>query len=112
MIVFLRVFFLIVLASMLAVTSWASTQVALWNIPGEIGGHPWFIATLFDAYWGFFTFYCWVAYRERSAGGRILWFVLIVCLGNIAMALYMLIILFRLPANATARQILLRPEHA
>lgn len=45
-----------VLVSMLAVTSWASTVVALWKIPAEVIGHPWMIATLFDAYWGFLTF--------------------------------------------------------
>ena len=110
MILFLRIFFLIVLASMLAVTSWASLQVPLWKIPGEVGGHPWFIATLFDTYWAFFTFYCWLFYRETSALARGLWLLGIICLGNIAMSVYMLIRLFRLPLDATARDLLLRPE--
>ena len=53
-----------VLVSMLGVTSWASQQCALWAIPGVVGGHPWFIATLFDTYWAFLTFYCWVVVRS------------------------------------------------
>jgi hypothetical protein len=109
MIVFLRVFFLVVLVSMLAVTTWASSEVALWKIPGSVGGHPWFIATLFDTYWAFFTFYAWLFYRERSWLRRVLWFIAIVLLGNIAMASYMLWILCRLPKNAKAADVLLRP---
>ena len=109
MIVLLRVFFIVVLVSMLWVTSWASSHVALWAIPGAVGGHPWFVASLFDAYWGFLTFYCWVAYRETAWGARIGWLLAILLLGNIAMAVYMLIILFRLPSHAKASEILLRP---
>ncbi|MDI1311718.1 DUF1475 family protein [Prosthecobacter sp.] len=108
MIWFLRFFFLLVLGSMLAVTSWASTQCPLWEIPGSVGGHPWFIATLFDTYWAFLTFYCWVAYKERSWLGRIGWLVGILLLGNIAMAVYMLILLFRVPTSARMEDLLLR----
>jgi hypothetical protein len=106
---FLRVFFSVVLLSMLAVTGWASSLVPLWEIPGSVGFHPWFIATLFDTYWAFFTFYAWLFYRERSWLKRVLWLVAIILLGNIAMAAYMLWLLFRLPKNATAADVLLRP---
>jgi predicted permease len=109
MIRFLRVFFIIVLISMLAVTIWASSQVALWNMPSEVGGHPWFIATLFDTYWAFFTFYAWLFYREPSWLKRFIWFIAIVLLGNIAMAIYVLWLLSRLPKNANAADLLLRP---
>lgn len=108
MIWFLRVFFVIVLVSMLGVTSWASTQCALWALPGSVGGHPWFIATLFDTYWAFLTFYCWLAYKERSWLARLGWLVGVLLLGNIAMAVYMLILLFRVPATARMEDILLR----
>lgn len=110
MIVALRCFFLVVLASMLAVTGWAGAQVALWSIPREIGGHPWFLATLADAYWGFFTFYLWLCHKEPSWLARVAWFVALVLLGNIAMATYGLIVVFRLPTHATARDVLLRGE--
>jgi hypothetical protein len=110
MILFLRIFFLFVLASMLMVTCWASSEVALWKIPENLIRHPWFIATLFDTYWAFFTFYCWLFYRETRATARVLWFIGIICFGNIAMAGYMLKLLFRLPLGATARDILLRND--
>lgn len=104
----LRVFFIMVLVSMLSVTLWASLQGALWKVPREVATHPWFIATLFDAYWGFLTFYCWVFYLERRVLSRVLWLVAILLLGNIAMSVYALIRLFRLPAGATMETLLLK----
>jgi hypothetical protein len=99
MIVALRVFFVVVLVSMLAVTTWASLHTPLFSIPREVYTHPWFIATLVDAYWAFLAFYVWVAWKEQSLAARVLWFVAIVLLGNIAMALYMLRELFALAAG-------------
>lgn len=110
MITFLRAFFLTVLVSMLAVTTWAGWQVPLWQIPASVGGHPWFIATLFDAYWGFFTYFLWQCYKETSWTSRALWFVALVLLGNIAMAAYGLALVFRLPLNAKPEQVLLRGQ--
>jgi hypothetical protein len=91
----LRILFSLVLASMLWVTSWASLQCPLFGVPREVFTHPWFIATLFDTYWGFFTFYVWVCYKQTSWVARAAWFVAIMLLGNIAMALYCLAELFR-----------------
>ena len=108
MITFLRAFFIIVLVSMLGVTSWASTQCALWDTPRAVATHPWFIATLFDTYWAFLTFYCWVVYKERGWIARIGWLLGILLLGNIAMAIYMLIQLFRVQACARIEDVLLR----
>ena len=108
MILALRLYFLVVLGSMLAVTSWAGLQVPLWAIPPDVGGHPWFVATLFDAYWGFFTFYAWLFYKETSWLARVLWFVALVLLGNIGMAAYGLAVVFRLPLDAEPAQVLLR----
>lgn len=108
MIVTLRLFFIIVLISMLCVTTWASKQVPIWQLPYETWTHPWFIATLFDAYWGFLTFYCWLVYKEVSWVARIAWLIGILLLGNIAMAIYALIQLFRVPLNARIEDVLLR----
>jgi hypothetical protein len=94
MIWFLRILFAAVLASMLGVTSWASLQCPLFAVPREVFMHPWFIATLADAYWGFLTFYVWVAYKQTSWLARVAWFVAIMLLGNIAMAAYCLTELF------------------
>ncbi len=102
----LRIFFIVVLASMLWVTSWASINCTLWKTPREVATHPWFIATLFDAYWGFLTFYCWVCWKETSGLARGLWLVAILLLGNIAMSVYMLIKLFRLRAGEGVRELI------
>jgi hypothetical protein len=99
MIIFLRALFIVVIASMLAVTTWASLHTPIFSIPRDVFTHPWFIATLFDAYWAFIAFYVWVAWKEQSAAARIGWFVAIIALGNIAMAVYMLRELFAVPAN-------------
>lgn len=99
MILFLRGLFLVILLSMLAVTSWASLHTPLFEIPREVLRHPWFIATLFDAYWAFIVFYVWAAWKEQSAAARILWFITVIALGNIAMAIYFLRELFRVPAG-------------
>ncbi len=57
---------------------------------------PWAMATLYDAYFGFITFFCWLAWRERSLALKVVWFVLIMALGNIAMSAYVLLQLFSL----------------
>jgi hypothetical protein len=108
MIWFLRIAFLFVLVTMLCATSWASSQCALWKTPQALVTHPWFIATLFDCYFGFLTFFLWLAYKESSNLARVLWLVAILLLGNIAMSSYMLWTLFRLPADAKLEQVLLR----
>ena len=103
----LTLLFSAVLAVMLAVTGWASSRVALWNA-GSLLKNPWMIATLFDAYCGFLTFFAWVCWKETRAGARAVWFVLVMTLGNIAMAAYVLRELARLgPADGT-RELLVR----
>ncbi len=99
MIWFLRILFLVVLASMLAVTGWASTRCALFSIPREVFTHPWFIATLADAYWGFITFFAWAAWKEQRIAARILWLIAVLTLGNIAMAAYFLRELFSVKSS-------------
>lgn len=44
----------------------------------------WFQVALFDAYLGFLIFYGWIALRESSMAIRIIWFVLMMCFGNMA----------------------------
>ena len=112
MIWFLRIAFSFVIVSMLVVTGWASSEGALWKMPHDLVVHPWFIATLFDTYFGFLTFWLWLAYRERSWAARIVWLIAILLLGNIAMSLYMMQIVWRLPTSASIRDVLLRPDAA
>ena len=84
--------FSLVLISMIWVTGWASSVQPVWQWTGlkQSPNHAWTIATLCDAYFGFITFYVWVAYKEQTAVKRALWFVAIMSLGNMAMAIFML----------------------
>ena len=104
----LRALFIAIFAAMVYATTSASLQCNIMQIPGPVLGHPWFTATLFDAYCGFVTFYAWVFYKEKSVAAKIIWLILIMLLGNLAMSAYMLIHLFKLPTNATADKLLLR----
>lgn len=85
----------LVLAVMLYVTVSASLQQDIVSATRELWPDPWFRATLADAYFGFLFFWLWVAWREQSAAKGVLWFVLIMTLGNIAMAGYLLLQLKR-----------------
>lgn len=100
MILFLRALFLLVFASMLGVTMWASLSQPLGAFArGPVIRDPWVVATLFDAYWGFIAFFLWVAWKEQSLTARILWFLSLIALGNLAIASYMLAQLFRVSAH-------------
>jgi hypothetical protein len=102
------------LATLIGVSIWATGHISISPVIDElltypgVGNNPWFVATLFDAYFGFLWFWAWVAYKERSWLSRALWLLLILGLGNIAIATYMLIQLHRLPAGAKIEDLLLR----
>ena len=108
MIIFLRGLCLVVIASMLWVTSWASVQCPLFAVPRDVFAHPWFVATMFDAYWGFTTFFVWVCYKQTSWVSRVAWFVAIMLLGNIAMSSYCLAELMRTPRDGKISEVLTR----
>lgn len=102
------------LATLVGVSIWASAKVgivpaieALWAQP-DAGTHPWFVATLADAYFGFIWFWAWIAYKETSNLARAAWLLLVLALGNIAMASYMLLQLRRLAPGAGPEALLLR----
>ncbi len=99
MITFLRVLFLLILASMLAVTTWASLQCPLFAVPRPVFTHPWFLATMADAYAGFVTFFVWVCYKQTGWVARGGWFLAIMLLGNIAMSCYCLAELWQTPRD-------------
>ena len=105
---FLKVLFGAIFVWMLVLTIRTSFAVSLWDAWPGYAANPWAIATLYDAYFGFLTFYVWVAYKERMMWSRIVWFVLIMGLGSIAMSLYMLIQLMRLGSDEPAEAILWR----
>ncbi len=83
---------------MVGMTIWVSLHKPLWDAGSEFSwAHsPWSVATLFDAYFGFTAFFVWVCCKEHTMRARVLWFVGIMALGNIAMSAYMLWQLFKL----------------
>jgi hypothetical protein len=94
--ILLRVVCFLVLATMLYVTITASLHQDVISASLRLWPDPWFRATLADAYFGFLFFWLWVAWREKSAVRGAIWFVLIMALGNFAMAFYLLLQLRRL----------------
>ena len=104
---FLTCLCLSVLAVMLYVTVNASLQQDVLTATRLLWPAPWFRATLADAYCGFLFFWLWVAWREQSVAKGVLWFVLIMALGNIAMASYLLLQLRSWnPSDGVARLLL------
>jgi hypothetical protein len=105
---FLKLLFLAIFLWMLAMTLHLQGRESILLSPKEFSWQtsPWAVATLFDAYFGFLTFFVWVCFKETKFLRKCLWFVLIMALGNIAMAGYVLIQLFRLEADEPASAIL------
>jgi len=106
----LKSIFMAVILLMLVVTIQGSLDRNVMVALEGLWPDPWFRATLADAYFGFLTVFIWIAYRERSLAAKILWFVALMLLGNFAIATYILIELFRLPAGAPIERLLLRKE--
>ena len=92
----LKLVFGFIFVFMVAVTVRTSLRESLWAAWPGFAKSPWAMATLYDAYFGFATFYCWVAWRERSFAARGLWLMLVMGLGNIAMSAYVLLQLLAL----------------
>lgn len=104
----LKILFGCILTWMILYTGYASTQQSMFQW-GGLTGTPdryWTLATLFDAYFGFLTFYVWLFYKEHRWLTRGVWFVAIMALGNIAMSTYVLIQLMKLREDEPASAIL------
>ena len=104
----LKLLFGSILLAMIVCTTYATAHQSVFHWTGLTVGMDryWTFATLCDAYFGFLTFYVWVLYKERRWLARIIWFIAIMALGNMAMASYVLVQLFRLRANEPASSIL------
>ena len=108
----LAALFAAILIGMLYVTTVASLDRSILKVGPDLLGDRWFQATLADAYFGFITFYVWVAYKETTWAGKAVWFLLVMLLGNIAMSIYVLLQLWRLKKDKPVYSMLLRPEHS
>ena len=108
--VLLKTIFAAIFVWMVSMTTYLSLHKPLWQAGSEFSwaGSPWAVATLFDAYFGFLTFFVWVCFKERRLAAKVIWFVLIMALGNIAMSGYVLIQLFRLEPEEPLSNLLLR----
>ena len=93
---------------MITVTVRASLAMGLVAAWPSYAANPWALATLYDAYSGFGIYWLWVAYRERSWAPRILWFVGIMTLGNIATSAYLFGQLWRLHPDEPIQNALIR----
>lgn len=105
---FLKLLFGGIFVFMVGMTIHTGLSVSLKAAWPSYAANPWAMATLYDAYFGFVTFYAWVFYKERSVLARTVWLLLIMGLGNIAMSFYVLIQLFRLRPEEPAAAVLRR----
>lgn len=108
MVILLRLFFFAVLVSMLVLTTTASLEQGIVEAGAELWPDAWFRATLADAYFGFLTVFVWIAYKERTATARLIWLALLLSLGTIAVAVYLLLQLRQLKPGDSVERILLR----
>lgn len=104
----LQMLFGFILVSLTAYNIWASTQqsVLAWGGLTTPPDNLWTIATFIDAYYGFITFYVWVLWKETRTLPRVLWFIAIMSLGNIAMSAYLLRQLARLEDSDSMNSLL------
>ncbi|HVM33146.1 MAG TPA: DUF1475 family protein [bacterium] len=106
----LILYYILVFLVMTAVTTWASLTGNVLEGAAQVWALPWGRATFFDTYFAFLTFYLWVAYREKHWAGRVTWFLLIMALGNLAIAAYLIWRLAQLPARGTLADLLTGPK--
>lgn len=104
----LKIIFSFIFVFMIYSTTQASLELNLFQHFPTLVKDPWAVMTLYDAYFAFFFFYIWLFYKEENWLVRILWFILVLLFGTIAMSLYMLILLFKLKEGEGMDVLLLR----
>ena len=104
----MKALYALIFFAMLSVTITASIDQNIFEAVGEMWPNWWFKATLADTYFGFLTFFVWVAYKELRMWRKLLWFALIMLLGNFAMSAYMLLELYKLQVGDTLETLLTR----
>ena len=88
MIVSLRLLFSIVLFFMCYEVISTCLESNLFNEWHFLGGIPWMRATLWDFYANVLVIFLWVSYKENNIALKIMWLILLVCLGSIASCIY------------------------
>ena len=108
MITFLKLLFSVVLAFMsyeVISTSLESNLFDEWHFLGNI---PWMRATLWDFYANVLVIFLWVCYKEKNSALKIMWLILLVCLGSIASCIYVLIQLFKLKKDDDLQKLFIK----
>jgi hypothetical protein len=108
MVTVLRVLFGSILVVMLVLTTMASLERGVFEAAGALWSDAWFGATLADAYCAFLAVFAWIAYRESRVAARVVWFILVVSMGSMAISAYVLIQLWRLEPGDPIERVLLR----
>lgn len=104
----LRAFCAVVLVVMLVLTVQASVGENMFDALVRLWPDAWFRATLADTYLAFLTIALWVAWKERGGWRGLLWALAVLGLGNMAIAVYVLLQLATLPAGAGVEALLAR----
>ena len=104
----LRALFALMLIGMLSVTVTATIDQNIFEAVGNLWPNWWFKATLADAYFGFLTFFVWVAYKELHLWRKLVWFASFMLMGNLAISAYMLLELYKVQAGDTIETLLTR----
>ena len=104
----LRALFALILLAMLSVIITASIDQNMFEAVSTMWSNWWFRTTVADLYFGFITFFVWVAYKELRLWRKLVWFASIMLLGNVATSAYMLLELFKLKEGDTLQTLLTR----
>lgn len=96
-----RVFFTVVAVAMIYLLFAAFTHSDPIG-PADLMESAWGRLTVVDAYFAILTVYFLTAFREPSRWAKVLWLLLYVSLGSLAIALYMI---FRFPAVSEGRRV-------
>ena len=104
----LKWFFALIIVGMLSIIITASIDQNILEAVGNLWPNWWFRATLADAYFGFLTFFVWVAYKELHLWRKLVWFASFMLMGNLAISAYMLLELYKVQAGDTIETLLTR----
>ena len=104
----LKSLYAVILVAIIGVNVWALANEPFLLGCSRIWQDPWARATLFDCYFSFTTIFLWIAYRENRWWSTLLWFVLVMGLGNAVIAPYLLYRLFQLKKGQTLKDLLVR----
>ena len=103
---------LMVGVAIVALTVVASLHEGVLTAAARLWADAWGRATLVDTYGAFAAVWLGILARERSLPRALGWLVGILLTGNLAISVYLLLALRRLPADASWREVFVAPRGA